>query len=93
LSLGSAPFVAALAGLDVMSFKIDASYVATAGIMKFTKRCDTEIEGTLKNATFKGVAGGIVDGTIPTIDPDGCVIQVSTLAFHLMTAPCAAPNP
>ena len=91
VQLGSTPFVAALAGLDIMSFKIDASYVATAGTIKFTKRCDTEIEGTLKNATFNGVGGGIVDGTVPTIDPEGCVIQVNTLAFHLMTTACSGP--
>lgn len=89
IPLGSTPFVAALAGLDVMSFKLDASYVATAGTITFTKRCDTEIEGTLKNATFNGVQGGIVDGTLPTIDPDGCVIHVNTLSFHLMTTACS----
>ncbi len=86
--LGSTPFVAALAGLDLTTFQIDASYVATAGTINFSKRCDTEIEGTLKNATFSGVAGGIVDGSIPTLDPDGCVIEVPTLSFHLMTSPC-----
>lgn len=89
--LGSTPFVAALAGVDIMTFQIDASYVATAGTIELTKRCETEIEGTLTNATFNGIGGGLLDGTLPTIDPDGCVIHVSTLAFHLMTAPCPAP--
>jgi hypothetical protein len=88
--LGSTPFVAALAGVDVMTFAIDASYVATAGTIRFTQRCDTEIQGTLRNATFNGVSGNIVDGEIPMVDPEGCVIQVNNLVFHLRTAPCDA---
>ncbi|MBX3156876.1 MAG: hypothetical protein KF773_12955 [Deltaproteobacteria bacterium] len=87
--LGSPPFLAAIAGLDVMSFQIDASYVATAGTIRFTKRCDTEIQGTLRNATFNGVSGNFIDGSIPTVDPQGCVIHVTNFSFHLRTAPCA----
>jgi hypothetical protein len=86
--LGSTPFVAALAGLDVQTFAIDASYVATAGTIKFTKRCETEIQGTLMNATFNGVSGKIVDGTIPMVDPNGCVVHITSMTFHLMTAAC-----
>ncbi len=86
--LGTPPFVGALAGLDVQSFMVDATYLATAGTIRFTKRCDTEIEGTLTNATFNGISGGLLGGGIPMIDPAGCVIHVSSLAFHLATAAC-----
>ncbi len=87
--LGSTPFVSALVGLDIQNMTIDTSYVATAGTIKFTKRCETEIEGTLKNATFNGIG---LDGGIPGVDPDGCTVQVNTLVFHLATAPCEAPK-
>jgi hypothetical protein len=86
--LGSTPFVASAVGLDIQGMSIDASYIATAGTIRFTTICETEIEGTLTDATFNGIGGGLLDGGIPTIDPDGCVVQVNSLAFHLATAPC-----
>jgi hypothetical protein len=86
--LGTPPFVGSLAGLDVQGLMVDATYLATAGTIRFTKRCDTEIEGTLTNATFNGISGGLLGGGIPMIDPEGCVIQVPTLNFHLATAAC-----
>ena len=88
--LGSPPFIGSLAGLDIQNFGLDASYVATAGTLRFTKRCDTEIEGTLKNATFNGISGGLLGGGVPMVDPEGCVVQVSSLTFHLATAPCTS---
>jgi hypothetical protein len=93
VALGSTAFVGALVGLDLMNnFSIDASYLATAGTIRFTTLCDTEIEGTLTNATFNGINTSIIDGGIPGIDPDGCVVQVSSLAFHLVTTPCTPPK-
>ncbi len=89
--LGSTPFVASAVGLDIETMALDASYFATSGTIKFTKRCETEIEGTLRNATFNGVTGGLLGGGIPMPDPDGCVVQVTTLSFHLATAPCEQP--
>jgi hypothetical protein len=86
--LGTPPFVGALAGLDIDNLAVDASYAATAGTLRFTKRCATEIEGTLTDATFKGIKGGLLGGGIPMIDPDGCEIHVSSLSFHLATTPC-----
>jgi hypothetical protein len=91
--LGSTPFVGALVGLDVMNnFSIDASYLATAGTIRFTTLCDTEIEGTLTNATFNGINTSIIDGGIPGIDPEGCEIQVASLSFHLVTTACTPPR-
>ena len=76
-------------GLDIQNMAIDASYVATAGTLRFTKHCDTEIQGTLTNATFNGVSlGDITSGQIPGVDPEGCVIQVPSLDFHVVTTPC-----
>jgi hypothetical protein len=89
--LGSTPFVGSAVGLDIQNMSLDTSYVATAGTIRFTTLCDTEIEGTLTNATFNGVGGDLLGGEIPGIDPEGCVIQVNSLAFHLMTKACAKP--
>lgn len=86
--LGSTPFVASAAGLDIQNLAVDASYVATAGTLRFTKRCDTEIQGTLMNATFNGISGGLLGGGVPTVDPEGCVIHVNAVTFHLATAAC-----
>jgi hypothetical protein len=87
--LGSTPFVAAGVGLDIQAMTLDTQYVATAGTLRFTTLCDTEIQGTLTNATFNGVSlGDITSGEIPMVDPDGCVIQVPSLAFHVVTTPC-----
>lgn len=84
--LGSTPFVAAGVGLDIQSFSLDASYVATAGTIRFSKLCATEIQGTLTNATFQGISSGFLG--LPTPDPTGCQVHVNAVAFHLMTAPC-----
>ncbi|MGE0548137.1 MAG: hypothetical protein AB7R00_13810 [Kofleriaceae bacterium] len=86
--LGSLPFVGAAAGVDLQSLAIDASYLATSGTIRFTKHCETEIEGTLTNATFQGISGGLLGGGIPMIDPEGCVIEVDSLSFHLATEAC-----
>jgi len=87
--LGSTPFVGSAVGVDLQNMSLDASYLATAGTIRFTKRCETEIEGTLTDATFNGISGGLLGGGIPMPDPDGCVVEVSSLSFHLATAPCA----
>ncbi|HEY5952661.1 MAG TPA: hypothetical protein VIV40_44485 [Kofleriaceae bacterium] len=86
--LGTTPFVGSAAGLDIQNMSLDASYVATAGTLHFTKRCDTEIQGTLTNATFNGLSGGLLGGGVPMVDPEGCVIHVNALTFHLSTAAC-----
>ena len=88
VALGSPPFVGSAAGLDIQNFALDASYVATAGTLHFTKHCDTEIQGTLKNATFNGLSGGLLGGGVPMVDPEGCVVHVTSLTFHLSTAAC-----
>jgi hypothetical protein len=88
VALGSTPFVGSAVGLDIQNMAIDASYVATAGTLRFTKHCDTEIQGTLTNATFNGISGGLLGGGIPMVDPAGCVIHVNTLTFHLAKAAC-----
>jgi hypothetical protein len=91
--LGSTPLVGALTGLDptAMPISIDATYLATGGTIRFTKLCDTEIEGTITNATFNGVGGDILtNGGV--IDPQGCEVQVGTITFHLMTTACSSSN-
>ena len=88
VALGSTPFVGSAPGLDIQNLALDASYVATAGTLRFTKHCDTEVQGTLTNATFSGLRGGLLGGGIPMVDPDGCVVHVNSLTFHLATAPC-----
>jgi hypothetical protein len=89
VALGSTPFVGAGVGLDIQAMKLDTQYVATAGTLRFTKLCDTEIQGTITDATFNGVSlGDITMGQIPMIDPAGCVAHISTINFHVATAPC-----
>lgn len=88
VALGSTPFVGSAVGLDIQNMKLDASYLATAGTIRFTKHCDTEIEGTLTNATFNGISGGLLGGGIPMVDPEGCVVHVNSLTFHLSTMAC-----
>lgn len=83
--LGSLPFVAAGYRLDLGTFGTDATYVATAGTLRITKACQTEVEFTLTNATFKGTTGGFAN---PMVDPMGCTFTVPSLAFHAMTAAC-----
>ena len=93
VAVGDIPFVAAGYRLDTGTFAFDAGYLATAGILRFTKRCGTEVEGTLTNATFRGVTGGFQN---PTVDPAGCTLPAPatppapglTVAFHVMTAAC-----
>ena len=89
VALGSTPFVGAGVGLDIQAMSLDTQYLATAGTLRFTKLCDTEIEGTLTNATFNGVSlGDLTSGQIPIVDPAGCVVQISSINFHVATAPC-----
>jgi len=85
--LGSTPFVGTGVGLDIQSFALDASYIATGGTIRFTKRCATEIQGTITNATFSGLSSGGLLG-LPTVDPAGCSVSVPFVSFHLRTAPC-----
>ena len=88
IPLGSAPFVAIGLGFDLGTMTLDAQYVATAGTIRFTTLCATEIEGTLTNVTFSGVSGGI-GGGIPEVDPEGCVVTAPSIAFHVQSEPCA----
>jgi hypothetical protein len=93
VAVGDIPFVAAGYRLDTGTFEFDAGYLATAGTLRFTKRCGTEVDGTLTNATFRGVTGGFQN---PTVDPMGCTIPAPatppapalTMSFHVMTAAC-----
>lgn len=88
VALGDAPFIAAGYHADIQAMTVEASYVATAGTLRITNACDTEIEGTLTNATFRGVNGGLMN---PSIDPNGCTVSNVTMTFHIATAPCPAP--
>jgi hypothetical protein len=85
IPLGEAPFVAAAYRFDLQTMSTDAAYTATAGTLRLTRACGTEVEGTLTDATFRGVTGGF---TTPVIDPLGCTITVPSITFHIMTAAC-----
>jgi hypothetical protein len=85
VGLGSPPFVATAYNFSLSTMEFDATYVATAGTLRLTKACATEAEGTLTDATFRGVTGGFFD---PMIDPQGCTFDVATVAFHMMTTAC-----
>lgn len=93
VAVGSLPFVAAGYRLDTATFDVDASYLARAGTLRLTKRCATEVQGTLTGATFRGVSGGFQS---PMVDPMGCTLPAPatppapglTIAFHVMTAAC-----
>ena len=83
--LGETPFVAAAYRFDLGTMSSDAAYTVTAGTLRLTRACGTEVEGTLTGATFRGVKGGFM---APEIDPLGCTITVPSIAFHIMTAAC-----
>ena len=83
--LGSAPFAAAGYGFDLNTMEIDASYSVTAGTLRLTSACGTEVEGTLTGATFRGVTGGFMN---PVVDPEGCTFTVAALAFHIGNTAC-----
>ena len=85
IPLGDLPFVAAAYRFDLNTMSTDAAYNATAGTLRLTRACGTEVEGTLTGATFRGVNGGLMS---PEIDPLGCTITVPSITFHIMTAAC-----
>lgn len=85
ITLGSAPFVGAGYNFDIQTNAIDASFVATAGTLHIDQVCATHLEGTLTDATFRGISGGFSN---PTIDPDGCMFTVATVTFAMGTTPC-----
>jgi hypothetical protein len=85
IAVGDAPFVAAGYGFDTSAMTLDATYLATSGTLRLTKRCETEVQGTLTNATFKGATGGFGS---PAVDPMGCTLTVPSMTFHVMTAAC-----
>jgi len=85
IPLGEVPFVAAAYRFDLGAMTTDAAYTATAGTLHLTRACGTEVEGTLTNATFRGVTGGLMSAEI---DPLGCTITVPSITFHIMTAAC-----
>lgn len=85
VAVGDLPFVAAGYRVDTTTFAIDASFLATSGTLRLTSACATDIEGTLTNATFRGVTGGLMD---PMVDPNGCMFTGVTMAFHISTGPC-----
>jgi hypothetical protein len=87
IAVPAVPFVGVGVGFDIGSMNLDATYLATAGTLRFTSICATEIRGTLTNATFRGLNGGL-GGGIPEIDPDGCEVTVSSIEFHVSTAAC-----
>ncbi len=88
VALGDAPFVAAGYHADIQAQTVDAAFVATSGTLRITNACDTEVQGTLTNATFRGVNGGL---TNPSIDPNGCTVANVTMTFRISTAACPAP--
>jgi hypothetical protein len=87
IPLGQAPFVAIGVGFDLGSMTLDTQYLATAGTIRFTTLCATEIQGTLTDVTFNGVTGGL-GGGIPMVDPAGCVVTAPSIDFHVASEPC-----
>ncbi len=85
VAVGSLPFVAAGYRVDTTTLTTDAAFVATTGTLRLTSACATNVEGTLTNATFRGVTGGLMD---PMVDPNGCMFTAVTMAFKISTAPC-----
>ncbi len=85
VTVGDLPFVAAGYRVDTTTFTTDAAFVATAGTLRLTSACATDVEGTLTNATFRGVTGGLMD---PMVDPNGCMFTGVTMTFHISTAAC-----
>jgi hypothetical protein len=82
---GQPPFAAAGYRIDLQTMLTDAGYRVVSGTLRLTRACATEVEGTLTNAMFQGVNGGL---TAPVLDPLGCTFSVPTIAFHIMTAAC-----
>ncbi|MGE0397362.1 MAG: hypothetical protein AB7T06_11620 [Kofleriaceae bacterium] len=85
VTLGNAPFVGAGYHFDLGTNTIDASFVATEGTLHIDVVCATHMEGTLTNATFRGITGGF---TNPAIDPDGCMFTLPTVTFAMGADPC-----
>ncbi len=85
VAVGSLPFIAAGYRVDTTTLTTDAAFVATSGTLRLTSACATNVQGTLTNATFRGVTGGLMN---PVVDPDGCMFTGVTMAFHISTAPC-----
>jgi hypothetical protein len=85
IPLGEPPVVIAAFDVDLSTLVPGAAFVATAGTLRLTRACETEAQGTLTAATFRGVTGGFGE---PELDPDGCTFALAELAFHIMTAPC-----
>ena len=87
VEVGTLPFVAMGYRVDLGAGTFDAAFIATSGTLKLTSACDTEIAGTLTNATFRGVNGGLQN---PMVDPAGCSFTGLNVAFKISTAAC--PN-
>lgn len=85
LEVGTLPFIAAGYRVDTTTLTTDAAFLATSGTLRLTSACATNIEGTLTNATFRGVTGGLMD---PVVDPAGCMFTGVTMTFHISTAAC-----
>ncbi len=85
VTVGTLPFVAAGYRVDTMTFTTDAAFVATAGTLRLTSACATDVAGTLTDATFRGVTGGLMN---PMVDPNGCMFTGITMTFHISTSPC-----
>ncbi|HTJ46103.1 MAG TPA: hypothetical protein VL463_28555 [Kofleriaceae bacterium] len=88
------PIVSAGYGVDPSSQSADASYVATAGTVRFsTLSCDangSELKGTITDATFQGVKGNLLGGQAQ-IDPNGCTFTVAKLDFDIKTTTACTP--
>ena len=85
VTLGDAPFVALGYRFSLDTNDVDAAYVATAGTLELTQACSTHVQGTLTNATFKGIDGDFMD---PELDPDGCTFDVATVTFSMGAGAC-----
>lgn len=85
VAVGGLPFVAAGYRVDTATLTTDAAFVATSGTLRLTSACATDVQGTLTNATFRGVTGGLMD---PVVDPDGCMFTGVTMTFHISTGAC-----
>ncbi|MDX2090925.1 MAG: hypothetical protein SFX73_23905, partial [Kofleriaceae bacterium] len=87
ITLGNPPFVGAAYRFDLSAMSTDAAYVAVAGTLRLSGACSTEVQGTLTNATFRGILGDLQSGT-PSVDPEGCMFTVPSLTFHISQTPC-----
>lgn len=92
-SVLSPPVIAAFYNVDASSQmpSADAYYIPTAGTLKFTKICATEIAGTLTNPTFSGASFDQQTFSF-SVDPAGCTFKITgTMNFDIQQGATGCP--